>query len=125
MVEIYKGKFVDAEDAEKYIDVDTIRKCCESLKDGAERLSHTKDRVINAKSFCGRDSFYIGEYTYEDQAEKNATSLRNASEYIEEFSVNVLNALEKALDKKQTELNEVAKEEDLKLIEANSSNDIL
>lgn len=117
MVEIYKGKYITADDAEKYIDVETIKKSCNLLKDGADKLGQTKERVINAKGYCGRDSFYIDDYTYEDKASDNANNLKNASLYIADFSDRILVALEKALEKKQLELNEIAMEEDMKLIE--------
>lgn len=124
MVEIYKGKYVTAEDASKYIDVETIKRCCNSLKDGADKLNHTKERVLNAKSYCGKDSFYIDEYTYEDKAENNVDSLGNASEYISTFSNNILNALDKALEKKQLELNEIAMREDLEMIKKKGIPDV-
>lgn len=118
-IEIYKGKYVTAEPASNYIDASTISAHCRLIKEGIESLEKNSKKLEEAKSYCTKDAFCIENKSFEGEVEMSSYNLKTAAKYMDEFQEKMLKALERAIDKKQIELNEIAKQKELEMFTQN------
>lgn len=114
-VEIYKGKYVTAEDANKYIDCTSIVRGCNIILEGLKELHNSMNDLNNAKSNYSKNVLHLKNRNYEGKVDDSYNVLNSTYNYMEDFSRKVYSALQKALDKKQLELNEIARAEDLRV----------
>ncbi len=108
-VEIYTGTYVNAEEANKYIDIATIAHCCRLLKDASLRLESTSKKIINARDYCTREALFMQGETVEEPIEFCGKDFNDISSYMNDFADAILEATNRAYDKKQLELNEEAR----------------
>ena len=115
-VEIYVGRYVTAEEATKYIDAATITNCCNKMKKSASELKQTGKKISSSKSRCTKNHLSIAGNTMEDDIDLCECDYNDAATYMETFSATILGALQRALDKKQLQLNAEAQRKDEEII---------
>ena len=111
-VEIFKGNFVTADSAMKYIDVESIAAGCALLSDACNSLNNLSNKVISTKDYCTIENFSMNGVTVEDEIEFCGRSLQETSNSIQDMIEMLQRAMTNALDRKQTYLNEIAQEEE-------------
>ena len=114
-VDIYKGKYVSAESAYNYIDVESIIRECNNLKQLAGKLSTNSKKVNYSRDYCSPSVFNVSGLTFDGQVDSCSNSLFHTADQIDDYANEILENLQKALDKKQTELNQIAMEKEKQL----------
>lgn len=112
-VEIYKGIKSVAEDANNYIDAQSIINCCNSFNDVSEDLINLSNTLSNIANNCSKDKISISGKEYQSEIENCSKHIDCAHKYIQNYIEEILKATQVALDKKQMELNEIAKEKEI------------
>lgn len=115
-VERYIGTYVSAPHAENYINASSIQAGCSHLTEIAESLGAVIEKLSLANEQCNKDALSVDNATMQDKITLSSTNITEIQGQLEATASNILAALEKALDKKQTELNEIAMAEDQKRI---------
>ncbi len=108
-IEIYQGKNVTAEDAAKFFDLPTIIHSCNKLKEAASILETTGKKIIDAKDYCTREALFMQGESFEEPIEFCGKDFNDISSYISDFAETILEATNKAMEKKQLLLNEEAR----------------
>ena len=111
-IDVYHGTYVTAEDANDYIDVNTIQSGCSMMKEAADKITAIKDKINTLKELCDGDTLTINGQTMEDQIQEFEDNTNNFALYINELSETVSSAATRALNKKQIIFNEEAKKRD-------------
>ena len=112
-VERYQGQNVTAEPAENYIDIKSIIACCDIFKNLSEELTKVSANVLETSYICSKENLSIKGKEYQSVIEECSNKLDYTHKYMQNFTEEILKATQRALDKKQTELNEIAKKLDL------------
>ena len=107
-VEIYQGKNVIAETTLNYIDSTTINEGIKKLEEIAEELLSISKKIEKTKDLCNRESLSVGNNTLEAIIDSCETEFIEVSNYLNDSSKLLLEALQKAIDKKQILLNDEA-----------------
>ena len=121
-VDIYESPFITANSALSMINPLPITNACSELKEELDALMRVKERILEAKSYASRDNFYVEGLNIEERLEINCTNLQKIILHIEDYINYVENALTRAIDQKQIELNEQAKREETLLIAKEGAN---
>ena len=108
-VEIYQGVNAIAEDANEYIDSNEIISCCNSLKNISEELIDLSNKINEIAQNCSKDKVSIKGKEYQTPIENCANKIDNTHKYIQDYIEEILKATQRAIDTKQTSLNEIAK----------------
>ena len=115
-VEIYESPFITANDARNSINPLPILNDCNKIREELDTLTITKNRLLEAKSYLTREFFYVEGLDMEDRLEMNVENLQKVMEHIEEYVLEMEDALQKAILEKQMEFNEIAKREEQQLM---------
>ena len=113
-VDIYKGEHVTAESAYSYIDAEAIMKKYNELKNLVRYLSTDAKKIEYSKDFCSPKAFSVNGKSYIEKIEYYEKKFNHNIQEIDEYADELLKGLQKALNEKQKELNELAKKEDKK-----------
>ena len=108
-IERYQGQNVTAEPAENYIDVQGIITCCDIFKDLSEELTKISTNMQETAQTCCKENLSIKGKEYQTTISECGNKIDNAHKYLQNFTEEILKATQKALDNKQVELNEIAK----------------
>ena len=108
-VEIYQGTQSIAEDANNYIDSQGIISCCNSLKDISEELINLSRKFYEVAQYCNKDKLSVRGKEFQSVIENCGDKIDNAHNYIQNYIEEILKATQRAIDKKQIELNDIAK----------------
>ena len=111
-VEKYVGRYVTAEDASQYIDSVTVIKAFEKIKSASAKLKNAEKKVGEAKFYCTKNHLSIEGNNMEDDIEICEEDYKDAVMYMDTFSDTIKTALQKALDKRQIQLNTEAQRKD-------------
>lgn len=120
VLNIYRGKYVTAESAENYIDVEGVKKLCHNLRESAEDLKDIGKKIDSAKSSFKEKYFSLNGYSYEESCINCSDNHMYISKYLEDMAENLENGLNRTLKKLQNTLNEDARELEQK--KANAQN---
>ena len=115
-VEVYESPFITANSALSIINPLPITNACNELREELDVLMRIKERILEAKSYSSKENFYIEGLDMEERLEVNCNNLQKIILHIEDYIYYVENALKKAIDQKQLELNEQAKKEETLLV---------
>lgn len=113
-IERYQGKYVSADDALKAIDMPTINDGCRMLKDAAERLNMLTKKIDLLGETYNRDAISVSGDNMEEvvaEYERNTTEFYN---YIFDLADMLEQTTQRVVNRRQTILNEVAKQLDRK-----------
>jgi len=122
-VEIYQGTYVSAESAANYIDITTITQGINMLGQAAEEYAEIGSSLIGVSGNFTSEVLSVQGTTMQNSIENCGSSITDIKEKLTNIGNNILEATQKALDKKQLELNEIAKEKDqAAALQANSQN---
>ncbi len=110
-IDMYKGKFVTAQDASKLIDTNNINKQCMNFNDAAEKLNAIADKIQVLRNICNKDAISVDGVGMEDTIDLYEKHVRELSEYLKNLSSNIVNDSQKIINRKQIIFNEEAKEE--------------
>jgi len=115
----YIGEYVEAEDAQRYIDITSIEESCRELIKEAESIDKIKDNVTTASEYCSKENFYLLGTSVEDEIAGMGSNIKDSSDTIKEYAHALLSKAYTALDNKQIELNEEARiQDEIKIQEA-------
>ena len=120
-VEIYESPFITANDARNSINPLPILNDCNKIREELDTLTITKNRLLEAKSYLTREFFYVEGLDMEDRLEMNVENLQKVMEHIEEYVLEMEDALQKAILEKQMEFNEIAKREEQQLMKVSGA----
>ena len=115
-VEIYRGRYVIAETALKYIDKDSIIKGCNKIKESVGQLKDIAKKIDSSMEYCSKRQLSIEGYSMEEEIEECSEDYLDTANYMEVFADAVEKAVEVALDNKQKELNIDARKKDMQII---------
>lgn len=121
-VEIYKGTYITAESASNYIDVIAITTGCDKINEAGTLFENIGNRLTTISTELNNETLSVGGKTMQGPLEDVASFIKNVKPDLETVSSEINSALEKALDKKQLELNEIAKAQDAAKIAENQNN---
>ncbi|MBQ8132683.1 MAG: hypothetical protein IJ193_09345 [Bacilli bacterium] len=111
-IEIYKGKYVTAEDANNYIDSYTITSGCSMLNDGASKLSDMVTKLQVLKEDCSSSNLSVQGSSMEPIIEAYIKSTMDFAKSISELADTLHNTTRRVLNRKQVLLNEEARAKD-------------
>ncbi len=114
-VEIFSGQYITADDATKYIDLYTINDSCRNFNAAVERLNDIAKEIVELREMGGADTLFVGGRTLEPQVEQFEQSVRDLALYLSELANNLINDGIKALNRKQTILNDEARQIEQKM----------
>lgn len=114
-VEPYVGQYASAESAKKYIEYDKIVEACQMIKTTSDKLDFISYRVNSASEYCSVGQFSVQGFTYQDNVEECSNCFQYGAKELDEYADSILATLNKAINKKQEELNQTAIEEDKKI----------
>lgn len=106
-IDIYKGKYVSAEDAHQYINTNQIIEACLTLKSMAGKIENKRGEIENIE-----DEFKLNQYCDDISCSDQFHIVANG---IDDYANSILREMNEALDKKQLELNKIAKNKDKKM----------
>ena len=115
-VEVYRGQYVTAEEAVKYIDLYTINDSCRNFNAVIDKLKDISSRIRELKEMGGVETVSIGGKTFEEPVIQYEKAVNDLALYLAELSNTLINEGFKALNRKQTLLNEEARQADEKMI---------
>ena len=115
-VEVYRGQYVTAEEAVKYIDLYTISDSCRNFNAVIDKLKDISSRIRELKEMGGVETVSIGGKTFEEPVIQYEKAVNDLALYLAELSNTLINEGFKALNRKQTLLNEEARQADEKMI---------
>lgn len=122
-VEIYQGTYVSAESAANYIDVATITEGINMLGQAADEYAGIGSSLIEVSGNFTNEVLSVQGATMQNSIENCGSTITDVKEKLIDIGNNILEATQKALDKKQLELNEIAKEKDqAAALQANNQN---
>ena len=113
-VELFQGKYITADDASRYIDVQTISDGCKMLNDAAQRLAKIAKKIDNLKETLDKQTLSVQGDSMEDIIEFYEKNTNDFSVYINELSTTIMEATQRVMNRKQLLLNEDAKIEEAK-----------
>ncbi|MBP5678291.1 MAG: hypothetical protein J6X28_00490 [Bacilli bacterium] len=108
-VEVFIGNYITAEDAQQYIDYNTISEGCRMMKEAAEKLSQISKKIDVLKDTCSLETISVQGKGMEKYIEPYEKDTRDMALYIQDLSSTILDATVRVLNRKQTILNEAAK----------------
>lgn len=111
-IEIYKGKYVTAEDANNYIDSYTISSGCSMLSEGASKLSDMVSKLQVLKEDCSSSNLSVQGSSMEPSIDSYIKYTMDFANSIANLSENIQNATRRVLNRKQVLLNEEARAKD-------------
>ena len=111
-IERYVGRYVTAEDANDYIDGNTIRSACNLLQDAARKLSSIATACQELRDDLSARNLCIQGTSMEPMIEAYEKSTMDFANAIYELSDSLSATTQKALNNKQIRLNEEAKIKD-------------
>lgn len=115
-VDIYSSPFITANSALTYINPLEIEYYCNGLKQEIEQLIRIRDLLLEAKGYASKENFYMEGINIEEKLDLNSINIQKTINYIDDYIMIVKNALYNAIDDKQIELNELAKEEERRIL---------
>jgi hypothetical protein len=107
-VEVYQGTYVTAESAYNYIDVAKINSGCELLKEAADMYKSVGSTINEAAGICNNEALSVFGATMQSSIEDCGNSIIALDETINNQISMIEEAVEKALELKQQELNATA-----------------
>ena len=113
-VKIFRGKYIVAEDAYKYIDADSIMKGCRKLKNTAYHMRQTGKNVSSVSDKLQPSNLYVTGEHFDDYVKNCGDGILDTSRLLDSYADQLILELHKTVDKKQIELNTKAKMEDEK-----------
>ena len=108
-VEMFRGKYVNAESATNYIDINSISEGCQMMKDAADKLNDISKKIDLLKEICNKEALSVQGVSMEDIIEMYEKNTKDMSLYISELSDTVLSTTQRVVNRKQIILNEAAK----------------
>lgn len=103
-VEVYKGKYVSAEDAHQYINTNQIIEACLTLKKMAGQIDNKRQDIQKIEN---------GFNLNQDPSKTNCSEqFQIVANGIDDYANSILKEMNDALDKKQLELNKIARKKD-------------
>ena len=124
-VEIYKGKHVVAESASNYIDVDSILQGYQELKEVANRMKNTGEKVVSTSDSFDNTNLFITGKKFDQSVKDCGDDITVSSQTLSDFADQILFEMNQALDKKQLELNREARLQDEEMEKQNSSKEVI
>ena len=115
-VERYRGRYVTAEDAHDYIDQGTISAGCSQMVDAAQQLSNIAQKIEQLKEICNQEALSVQGVSLQGIIGSYGSDTSQFSGSMSGLSGQIEAATDKALNLRQTILNEEAKREDQRLI---------
>ena len=113
LVKPYVGKYVSAESACKYIDIDTILAGCSKLENEASSYNNINNKLNSLGTSVGKNALEVDGKTISDVVDKYSNVLVDTSKGLNEFVSSVRDAAENAYNEIQNQLNENARYEDV------------
>lgn len=111
-VEIYQGTYVSAESASNYIDVATITEGIRMLEQAANEYAEFGSKLMEISGSFTNEVLSVQGATMQNSIENCSSSITSVKDQLANIGNSIIEALQKALDKKQMELNEIAREKD-------------
>ena len=107
-VGIFRGQYIVAEDAHRYIDVDAIMRGYHDLKEAAYRMKNTGEQVVDVSELLNKDNLYVTGEDYNRFVKDCGSNISVSSQSLNDYADYVLSEMKRALDQKQIELNHEA-----------------
>ena len=108
-IEIYRGKYISADDATKVIDMPTINDGCRMLKDASDRLERLTKKIDLLRETCSKEAISIDGSSMEELIEHYEKLTNDFSLYISDLSDALSKTTQRVVNRKQTILNEEAR----------------
>ncbi len=115
-IEIYQGVHVTAESATNYIDIGTISSGCEQINEAAAQYTNVGKELSAAAGNLSADALSVNETTMQASVEDCGNQICSINAKLSSFASSILDATNRALDKKQLELNQIAEAKDQAII---------
>lgn len=112
----YIGKYVNAEDSITHFDYLEIDNAIKNIKEGAEKLRNSAKRMQDAEIYYSKDDFSINGETFGNRINGCSNRLLATAKYMEDLAESIVQARLKAYNKKQVQLNDEARIQDLRKI---------
>ena len=106
---IYKGKYVSAEDATNLIDVPTIKEGCKTIKEASEQLKKLTKKITQLEEICNKETLSFDGLSMEETIEAYKVEILFFSNYLKDLAETIETTTQKGINKQQGIYNERAK----------------
>lgn len=106
---IYKGKYVSAEDATNLIDVPTIKEGCKTIKEASEQLKKLTKKITQLEEICNKETLSFDGLSMEETIEAYKVEILFFSNYLKDLAETIETTTQKVINKQQGIYNERAK----------------
>lgn len=114
-IERYHGKYVSANTARQYIDIDSIQQGCRMMDLSSEKLKDISRKIELLKEICSKDALAFEGKGIEDKIENYRAKISDFSQYIDNLSRNISSSSLRVYNRRQVILNEESKRLDEKV----------
>ncbi len=106
---IYKGKYVSADDATNLIDIATIKEGCKTIKEASEQLKKITKKITQLEEICNKETLSFDGLSMEETVEAYKVEILFFSNYLKDLAETIETTAQKVLNKQQGIYNERAK----------------
>ena len=79
---IYKGKYVSADDATNLIDIATIKEGCKTIKEASEQLKKITKKITQLEEICNKETLSFDGLSMEETVEAYYVEILFFSNYL-------------------------------------------
>ena len=106
---IYKGKYVSADDATNLLDIATIKEGCKTIKEASEQLKKITKKITQLEEICNKETLSFDGLSMEETVEAYKVEILFFSNYLKDLAETIETTAQKVLNKQQGIYNERAK----------------